>query len=205
MKWSSLANMRAIHSFVQASADIAVAASSPINLGQRDAEKNPSSPFLIPSFVRVSYVSGENSKVAKWRMHGDFFHPAAWEICKDSYDMTWIADSLSGAGGINGLCQSTEDSNGDDCGQWWVYMAEEQMPTSPEVYANEVTPSLIRGGSNYIWMLTERQRQEIVKLKMCEHEKKNSGEKCGQEPQAVIPLGNLESFLINYTPNSALG
>jgi len=224
MKWSSMVTARAIYGFLQASADLAAAAASPRNKNSPGLEKaadgvslvlnnSPSSPFLVPSFARVSYVSEENSKVAKWRMHGDFFHPAAWEICKDSYDMTWIADSLSGAGGINGLCQSTDGVSaasrklvsGKDCGQWWVYMAEEQMPTTPEVYANEVTPPLVRGGSNFIWMLTERQRREIVKLKVCEHEKKDSTNKCGQEPQAVIPLGNLESFLINYTPNTALG
>jgi len=223
MKWSSMVTGRAIYGFLQASADLTAAAVSSRNKNAPGLEKaadgvslvlndSPSSPFLIPSFVRVSYVSEENSKVAKWRMHGDFFHPAAWEICKDSYDMTWIEDSLSGSGGINGLCQSAEGSttgqklvNADDCGQWWVYMAEEQMPPTPEVYANEVTSPLVRGGSNYIWMLTERQRQEIVKLKMCEHERKDSVNTCGKEPQAVIPLGNLESFLINYTPNTALG
>jgi hypothetical protein len=63
-----------------------------------------SSPFFIPSFLRFSDVSEENAKVAKWRMHGDFFHPAAWEICKDVYGMTWIEHSLSGSGGVNCLC-----------------------------------------------------------------------------------------------------
>lgn len=115
LKWTSLVTIRSIHSFLQASADLAAAASSPDNQGGPKHESNadglsvalsnsPSSPFLIPSFVRVSYVSEENAKVAKWRMHGDFFHPAAWEICKDSYDVTWIDDSLSGPGGVNGLC-----------------------------------------------------------------------------------------------------
>merc|ERR1712151_1319935 len=114
-------------------------------------------------------------------MHGDFFHPAAWEVCKDSYEMAWISDSLSGAGGINGLCQHPDRVSKanekltakDDCGQWWIYMTEEQMPTTPEVYANEATSPVVRGGSNFIWMLTERQRQEIVKFKVCENENKN--------------------------------
>mmetsp|Transcript_24483 Transcript_24483/g.36981 ORF Transcript_24483/g.36981 Transcript_24483/m.36981 type:complete len:739 (+) Transcript_24483:60-2276(+) len=224
MKWSSLVTARAVHGFLQASADLAAAAASPTNKNPSKLEKgadgvsvflnsSPSSPFLVPSFARVSYVSEENSKVAKWRMHGDFFHPAAWEVCKDSYDMTWIPDSLSGAGGINSICRSKGDASaqsrklmsGEDCGQWWVYMAEEQMPTTPEVYANEVTSPLVQGGSNFIWMFTERQRREVVKFKICNHEQKDSKEECGQAPQAVMPLGNLESFLINFTPNTALG
>lgn len=222
MKWSSLVSTRSVFSFLQASADLHAAAASPNNAKASGSEvKNddgvsvyltngPSSPFLIPSFVRVSYVSEENSKVAKWRMHGDFFHPASWEVCKDSFDMTWIPDSLSGAGGVNGICYAHDDvssvvrklAGGEECGQWWVYMAEEQMPTSPEVYANEVTPTLVRGGSNFIWMLTEKQRREIVVAKVCEH---NKGKDCRDAPQAVMPLGDLEGFLINYTPNTALG
>ena len=226
MKWSSLVTIRAVNAFIQASADLAAAATSPRNQKEAKPEKNadgvtvalsnaPSSPFLVPSFVRVSYVSEENSKVAKWRMHGDFFHPAAWEVCKDSFDMTWIPDSLSGSGGVNGLCYSKNSepatsrllSEGEDCGQWWVYMAEEQMPTTPEVYANEVTSPLVQGGSNYFWMVTERQRRELVKQKVCQHSNESNGtkEKCGETPQAVIPLGDLESFLINFTPNTALG
>jgi hypothetical protein len=226
MKWSSLVTVRAINAFVQASADIAAAAASPRNQNSSADEKkkdgvtvslsnSPSSPFLIPSFVRVSYVSEENSKVAKWRMHGDFFHPAAWEVCKDSYDMAWIPDSLSGAGGVNGVCYASDGTSsasrklkdGDDCGQWWVYMAEEQMPTTPEVYANEVTAPLVQGGSNYVWMLTERQRRELVKAKVCENANKQNGstKKCGPAPQGVLPLGDLESFLINFTTNTALG
>ena len=105
-KWSSLVNTRAVHSFLQASADIAVAASSESEVHI----SGPSSPFLIPSFVRVSYVSEENSKVAKWRMHGDFFHPAAWEICIDSFDVTWIPNSLSGPGGVNGICDAHDEA-----------------------------------------------------------------------------------------------
>eukprot|EP00541_Cyclophora_tenuis_P016325 CAMPEP_0116579586 /NCGR_PEP_ID=MMETSP0397-20121206/22329_1 /TAXON_ID=216820 /ORGANISM="Cyclophora tenuis, Strain ECT3854" /LENGTH=613 /DNA_ID=CAMNT_0004109073 /DNA_START=85 /DNA_END=1926 /DNA_ORIENTATION=- len=226
LKWSSLVTIRSISGFLQASADIGAAALSPRNQKQLQPERGadgvtvsvssaPSSPFLIPSFVRVSYVSEENSKVAKWRMHGDFFHPAAWEICKDSFDMTWIPDSLSGAGGVNGLCYSKRGDTaisrkleeGEDCGQWWVYMAEEQMPTTPEVYANEITSPLVQGGSNFIWMLTERQRQEIVKQKICLYDNANnkSQKKCDASPQAVMPLGDLESFLINFTPNTALG
>lgn len=229
LKWSSIITVRSVNSFLQASADLAAGAASPNNKGAATVEKNadgvtvplsssPSSPFLIPSFVRVSYVSEENNKVAKWRMHGDFFHPAAWEICKDSYDMAWIPDTLSGAGGVNGICYPHDGlesparklKDGEECGQWWVYMAEEQMPTSPEVYANEVTSPLVQGGSNYIWMLTERQRREVVKLQVCEHTNSKLNEeevskKCGQAAQAVMPLGDLESFLINFTPNTALG
>ena len=77
LKWTSLVTVRAVHSFLQASADLAAAASSPINQGDRKAEVDadgtsisisnaPSSPFLVPSFVRVAYVSEENAKVAKW-------------------------------------------------------------------------------------------------------------------------------------------
>jgi hypothetical protein len=205
-KWSSLVTLRSVRSFLQASADIAAGASSEAN--KDAAAAGPSSPFLIPSFVRVSYVSEENSKVAKWRMHGDFFHPAAWEICKDSFDMTWIPSSLSGAGGVKSICDGpkTETSrhleNAEDCGQWWAYFNELQMPTSPEVYANEVSPPPVQGGSNFFWMVTDRQRREIVKGLTCRHAKK---ENCPDFPQAVIPLGDLESFLINFTPNTALG
>eukprot|EP00549_Striatella_unipunctata_P010913 CAMPEP_0118674978 /NCGR_PEP_ID=MMETSP0800-20121206/1187_1 /TAXON_ID=210618 ORGANISM="Striatella unipunctata, Strain CCMP2910" /NCGR_SAMPLE_ID=MMETSP0800 /ASSEMBLY_ACC=CAM_ASM_000638 /LENGTH=720 /DNA_ID=CAMNT_0006570231 /DNA_START=30 /DNA_END=2192 /DNA_ORIENTATION=- len=219
MKWSSLVTLRSVNSFLQASADLAAAAASPDNVkavleksvdGSSVAISNaPSSPFLIPSFVRVSYVSEENSKVAKWRMHGDFFHPAAWEICKDSFDMAWIPDSLSGAGGVNGICYNHDGieaarvlPESEHCGQWWVYMAEEQMSTTPEVYANEATPSVVQGASNHIWMVTERQRREIVKQLICHNDKEES---CGEMPQAVLPLGDLESFLINFTPNTALG
>jgi len=209
MKWSTLVTVRSINSFLQASADLAIAASSSADGADNDdgttvvLSKGSSSPYLIPSFVRVSYVSEQNEKVAKWRMHGDFFHPAAWEVCKDSYDVSWIPGSLSGHGGVTPACHGEKD-----CGQWWVYFAEEQMPTSPEVYANEVTPALVQGGSNYIYMLTEQQRQEIVKFKACAHvagDNKAAKEKCGDSPQAVIPLGDLESFLMNYTPNTALG
>jgi len=215
MKWSTLVTVRGINAFLQASADLAIAASSKANqkpMAKDDEEDGvtvvlsnaPSSPYLIPSFVRVSYVSEENNKVAKWRMHGDFFHPAAWEICKDSFDMSWIPGSLSGSGGVTPVC--LDDQN--DCGQWWIYFAEEQMPTSPEVYANEVTPPLVQGGSNFVWMLTERQRREIVKVKVCVHaagDDKSTKEKCGDFPRAVIPLGDLQSFLVNFTPNTALG
>ncbi|KAL7442914.1 hypothetical protein ACHAXH_009028 [Discostella pseudostelligera] len=215
LKWSTLVTTRSINSFLQASADLAIAALSrdeSQTKGEKEDEEDgvtvvlssaPSSPYLIPSFVRVSYVSEENNKVAKWRMHGDFFHPAAWEICKDSFDLSWIPRSLSGPGGVTPVCQDRMD-----CGQWWVYFAEEQMPTSPEVYANEVTPPLVQGGSNYIWMLTERQRQEVAKVKVCVHaagEDQAKKAMCGDFPQAVIPLGDLESFLMNFTPNTALG
>jgi len=234
LKWTSLVTMRAVHSFLQTSADLAAGATSPVNQDPSSkAEVNadgvsiaisnaPSSPFLIPSFVRVSYVSEENAKVAKWRMHGDFFHPAAWEICKDSFEVTWIDHTLSGPGGVHGLCYESStksdmekrlknaNSIGDsvDCGQWWVYMTELQMPTSPDVYANEVTPPIVQGASNFVWMLTERQRREVVKRMICTNkagDDKAKLEKCPSPPQAVMPLGDLESFLINYTPNTALG
>ena len=80
---------------------------------------------------------------------------------------------------------------GGNRGQWWLYIAEPQMPTSPDVYANEATPPLVQGGSNFIWKVTERQRREIVKHQVCVH---NSGEKavapCPAPPQAVMPLGD---------------
>ena len=228
LKWSSMISIRSVSAFLQASADLAAAAGSPNNKGatpEKNADgvtvpidKSPSSPFLIPSFVRVSYVSEENNKIAKWRMHGDFFHPAAWEICKDSYDMAWIPDSLSGNGGVSGVCYDKSTAgyknmekrlvDNEECGQWWIYMAEEQMALSPEVYANEVAPTLVQGGSNHFWMLTEQQRKLVVKHKVCKYradgdEKKEK--KCGESPQSVIPLGDMESFEINFTPNTALG
>jgi len=226
MKWSSLVTIRAVSAFLQASADISAAALSPQNQGELKRDKHsdagtivldhsPSSPFLLPSFIRVSYVSEESSKVAKWRMHGDLFHPAAWEVCKDSFDMTWIPDSLSGNGGIHSICLEGDGTIFEEsilkgkkgCGQWWIYMAEEQMPLNPEVYANEVTNPLVQGGSNYFWMISERHRKEIVRQKVCEQNSQDIKEikKCGEIPQAVIPLGDLESFLINFTPNTALG
>lgn len=201
-KWSSLLTVRAVSSFLQASNDLAAAANTnlaaPSSL-KKDPEvahmSGPSSPFLIPSFVRMSYVSEENNKVAKWRMHGDFFHPAAWEVCRDSFDMTWVPHSLS-----HQVCDSNAPSI--SCGQWWMYMAEEQMATTPEVYANEETVPLVRGGSNFVFMLTERHRREIVDNLICKREGKSG---CGEEPQAVIPLGDMESFVVNFTPNTALG
>lgn len=234
LKWTSLVTLRALNSFLQASADLAAGASAPVNNKDNKSDETisgvssaPSSPFLIPSFVRVSYISEENAKVAKWRMHGDFFHPAAWEICKDSFELTWIRHSLSGPGGVNGLCydpstqsamkrrlatineKDVKDSDvSAECGQWWIYMSELQMPNSPEVYANEVTPPIVQGGSNYVWMLTERQRREIVSRQVCLHKaagQKALEKKCPPPPQAVMPLGDMESFLINYTPNTALG
>jgi hypothetical protein len=225
MKWSSLVSIRAVHSFLQASADIAAGASSSSSSSGSNSDttmSGPSSPFLVPSFVRVSYVSEENSKVAKWRMHGDFFHPAAWEICKDSFDVTWIPNSLSGAGGVTNICTDmSQQQQGTsvnrslvskkDCGQWWIYFTELQMPTSPDVYANEITPPPVQGGSNFFWMMTERQRREIVKGLICRHNMATTEsaaakmESCPDFPQAVIPLGDVESFLINFTPNTALG
>lgn len=216
-KWSSLVTVRSVASFLQSSADLASAAASPRNsessaTGSVTLSDQPSSPFLIPSFVRVSYVSEENNKVAKWRMHGDFFHPAAWEVCKDSFDMTWIPDSLSSGGGVSDACSKTSTGGEEDCGQWWVFMAEEQMPTNPEIYASEASPPIVRGGSNFIWMLTETQRKKIVSKQVCDSvkglDKKDSSSlvnECGQDPQAVIPLGDLESHLSNYMPNTALG
>jgi len=216
-KWSSLVTTRAVSAFLQASADLTAASNSPnIQQYRKDQSKMESviyknslghvSPFLIPSFVRMSYVSEENNKVAKWRMHGDFFHPAAWEVCRDSFDMAWIPDSLSSDGGINGYCYADGTSK-KDCGQWWVYMAEEQMATTPEVFANDKTSTLVQGGSNFIWMLTENHRRAIVDKRICEHMAKESEskQKCLEDPQAVLPLGDLESFFINYMPNNALG
>jgi len=229
-KWSSLITLRSVSAFLQASADMTAAAASPLSQksGADAAGKitedetittlssgdGPVSPFLIPSFVRVSYVSEENNKVAKWRMHGDFFHPAAWEICRESFDMTFIPHSLSGSGGVNGYCYAGDKDKDDaSCGQWWVYMAESQMPTTPEIYADEYRAPLVMGGSNYFWMITETQRRVIVDNKICNavhpqdstSSKKENGNVCGEDPQGVMPLGDLESFLINYTPNTALG
>jgi len=129
-----------------------------------------------------------------------------------------LANANSGGG-------SSSTSTTHDCGQWWIYTTELQMPNRPDVYANEITPPIVQGGNNFVWMVTERQRREIVKRQICLHEieesstnKKNNDDptkesarkitmekKCPAPPQAVIPLGDLESFLINYTPNTALG
>jgi ribulose kinase len=38
-----------------------------------------------------------------------------------------------------------------------------QMPASPEVFANELSPPSVQGGSNFFLMLTERQRWEVVR------------------------------------------
>lgn len=192
LKWSSLVTLRSLSAFLQASADIAATAPT----AKPDVAL---SNLLIPSFVRVSYVSEENNKVAKWRMHGDFFHPAAWEVCKESFNTTWIPKSVSSTKGITSACKNEE------CGQYWIYFQEEQMPTSPEVYANKASPPLIRGGSNFIWALTEQQRKEVVSLKVCHHKNPDNKEACPADPQAVLPLGDLESFLINFMPNTALG
>merc|ERR1712161_89766 len=165
----------------------------------------------------------------------------------------------SGPGGVTGLCydpstqatmkrrlakakgSTSTSSSTHECGQWWIYTTELQMPNRPDVYANEITPPIVQGGNNFVWMVTERQRREIVKRQICLHDidseaeadsnntkkKKNDDDDapaatkkkaaarrkvfeqkkkaCPAPPQAVIPLGDMESFLINYTPNTALG
>ena len=207
VKWTSLVTIRSLYAFLQASVDLSAAAASDLTVGKENPPEfatvnSATSPFLIPSFVRMSYVSEENNKVAKWRMHGDFFHPAGWEISRDSFDMTWIPHSIAGA--------ATKESSisvhcaGKDvkCGQWWIYLAEEQMPTSPDIYANENTIPIVRGGSNFMYMLTERHRREIVDNKICKRSKRND---CTDEAQAIIPLGDMESFISNYMPNTGLG
>ena len=205
LKWSTLVTTRAVSAFLQASADLAAAANSP-NLVGSDSSL-PASPFLIPSFVRVSYLSEENSKTAKWRMHGDFFHPASVDMDGDSFDVAWIPDSLAAAEGIKTLCQPTSAGAvprkltlGNECGQWWMYFTELQMPVSPDVYANEHSPALVQGGSNAFWMLTERQRQEISGAVKCRRDGTKTD--CPKQPQAVIPVGDMESFLINFMPNT---
>jgi hypothetical protein len=221
LKWSTLVTMRAVASFLQASADLQVV--------PNDAKKGTAAKTtMIPSFVRVSYLSEENFKEAKWRMHGDFFHPAAWEVCKDSYAVEWIPNSLAGysetMGGIHPVCPQASGAarldattsprklgNDSSCGQWWIAFNELQMPISPEIYANEQVPSIVSGGSNFFWMLTERQRQQVIKKSACEKAKatttspRTKTAACPSDPQGVIPLGDLQSFLINFTPNTALG
>lgn len=209
--------IRAIHSFLQASADLTAAGAASPNPPLSSSYGIP-----IPSFVRVSYLSNESRKASKYRLHGDYFHPAAWEICKDSYETAWIKNSLSGSGGANGLCYNNNGGNGqqekkrsrrldrpsDDCGQWWIQMTESQVPTEPEVYANQRTPPVVKGGSNFFWIVTELQRREIVKRHICLHENKKdktANVRCPLMPHAVIPLGDMESFMINFTPNTALG
>ena len=205
LKWSSLVTMRAVSAFVQASADLAAAASAP---GLIDNDTSlPASPFLVPSFVPVSYLSEENAKTAKWRMHGDFFHPASVDIVGDSFDMAWIPGSLAAPErGTKTLCQPSavprKLSAGNECGQWWLYFVELQMPVSPEVYANEYTPPLVQGGSNAVWMLTERQREEMAVAVKC---RRGGDGGCPKPAQAVIPMGDLESFLVNFMPNTKLG
>lgn len=84
------------------------------------------------------------------------------------------------------------------------------MPTSPGVYANEATPPVVQGGSNFVWMVTEHQRRTIVDRQVCLHNNSNNNdnkktEACPPHPHAVMPLGDLESFQIQYSPDSALG
>ena len=141
-------------------------------------------------------------------MHGDFFHPATVDMDGDSFDVAWIANSLATPKGIKSLCQSSIvgavprkllQNNNNACGQWWIYFTELQMPVSPDVYANEHTPALVQGGSNAVWMLTERQREELASSIKCRRTKLDE---CPKPPQAVLPMGDLESFLINYMPNT---
>lgn len=205
LNWSTLVTLRAVSAFVQASADLAAAANAPGLL--TNDESLPASPFLVPSFVPVSYLSEENAKTAKWRMHGDFFHPATVDIVGDSFDMAWIPGSLAAPErGIKTICQPNSPTvprklkEDNDCGQWWLYFVELQMPVSPEVFANERTPPLVQGGSNSVWMLTERQREEMVKAVKCRRDKTRKD--CPKPAQGVIPLGDMESFLVNFMPNT---
>ena len=65
LKWSTLVTARGVHAFLQASADLAAAAAAPANRKEEDTKEEdgvtvvltdaPSSPFVVPSFVRVSY------------------------------------------------------------------------------------------------------------------------------------------------------
>ena len=72
LKWSTLVTVRSVNSFLQASADLATAATLKTSLSKEDQgdgvtvvlTTDSSSPYLIPSFVRVSYVSEENHKVS---------------------------------------------------------------------------------------------------------------------------------------------
>lgn len=72
LKWSTLVTLRSVNSFLQASADLATAATIKTSLSKEDQgdgvtvvlTTDSSSPYLIPSFVRVSYVSEENHKVS---------------------------------------------------------------------------------------------------------------------------------------------
>merc|ERR1719491_829751 len=50
-------------------------------------------------------------------------------------------------------------------------------------------------------MLNATKKKAAARRKLIEQKKKA----CPAPPQAVIPLGDMESFLINYTPNTALG
>ena len=74
------------------------------------------------------------------------------------------------------------------------------MPVSPAVHANEKSPPLVQGGSNQVWMLTERQREEMASGVKCRRD--STRKDCPQHPQAVIPVGDMESFLINFMPNT---
>merc|ERR1712161_17579 len=94
----------------------------------------------------------------------------------------------SGPGGVTGLCydpstqatmkrrlakakgSTSTSSSTHECGQWWIYTTELQMPNRPDVYANEITPPIVQGGNNFVWMVTERQRREIVKRQICLHD-----------------------------------
>ena len=118
-------------------------------------------------------------------------------MCRDSYDTTWISNSLSDEN-VKIACSS----NAKDCGQWWIYMTREQMPTTPEIVGNKITPTLVRGGSNFVWMLTKRQFRQMVTQLAC---LKYNNNNCGDGALAVLPLGDLESHLVNFMPNTSLG
>ena len=79
------------------------------------------------------------------------------------------------------------------------------MPTTPKIFANEITPTLVRGGSKFVWMLTKRQcRQMVTQLACLKYNNNNNNNNCGDGALVVLPLGDLESHLVNFMPNTSL-
>jgi hypothetical protein len=60
------------------------------------------------------------------------------------------------------------------------------------IVVNEVTPPVVRGGSNFIWMVTERQRRKIAKGQVCLHSA--ADEKAEHCPSPQIITGRRPGY-----------
>jgi hypothetical protein len=87
-----------------------------------------------------------------------------------------------------GFLRKTVESGGST----WQ-KSKEQKATTPEVFANEQTSSLVQGESNHFWMLTENNRRAIVDKRICEHitKESESKHKCSE-----ISLGSVTSRIL---------